>query len=212
MISAPQLTVLKVNISQFAIAKTPNPKTGSSPPSLIGGAVFQGPSTSDLIYTYGGSFFQSNSTYGNPPPDPVTYSLWSYARSSNEWSQYDISGVSQVRPSDGSSAEAPDQGLGFWRGGQVNNASDSGSTGLGNGVIAVEGLLVVNMTGSLPVARNISAVDLHSGNVGGSLTYVADVADDGILVAMGGLIKPIGEITELNGTLVGDERTSKYNN
>src|ERR1700760_4208452 len=122
----------KVNITEIAIAKTANPKTGTYPPSLIGGAMFQGLEDVDEIYTYGGSFFQSNSTYGNPYPDPVTYSLWSYSKGANQWNQYDISAASQVRPSEGAYAEAPDQGIGFWLGGQVSNGSDSGSSGLGN--------------------------------------------------------------------------------
>jgi hypothetical protein len=192
----------KVNISQVGIAKTANPKTGSYPPSLIGGAVFQGNTNDDRIFTYGGSFFQSNSSFGNPPPDPVTYSLWSYARGSNQWDQYDISSASTVRPSEGAYASAPDQGLGFWLGGQVNNGSDSGSTGLGSGVIPVQGLIVVNMTAYVAKARNISAVDLWSGNIGGSLTYLQTVADNGIMIAMGGVKKAPGIITEANGTLV----------
>jgi hypothetical protein len=192
----------KVNISQVGIAKSANPKTGTMPPSLIGGAMFQGSNNDDRVFTYGGSFFNLNSTFGNPPPDPVTYSLWSYSRGSNQWDQFDISSSSTIRPSEGAYASAPDQGLGFWYGGQVNNGSDSGSTGLGNGVIPVQGLMVINMTASVAKARNISATDLSSGNVGGSLTYLQNVADNGILVAMGGLKKGAGAVTQGNGTLV----------
>jgi hypothetical protein len=194
--------MMVVNITEIAIAKTANPKTGTFPPSLIGGAMFQGLKDVDQIYTYGGSYFQSNATFGNPYADPVTYSLWSYSKGANQWNQYDISDASEVRPSEGAYAEAPDQGIGFWLGGQVNNGSDSGSIGLGNQTVAVQGLIVVNMTTATPRARNISAVDLSSGNVGGSLTYVADVADNGILIAMGGLHKQPGVISAANGTLV----------
>lgn len=164
--------------------------------------MFQGSAKSDEIYTYGGTYFQSNSTFGNPYPDPATYSLWSYSKGTNQWNQFDISNASTLRPSDGAYTEAPDLGLGFWIGGQVNNASDSASTGLGNNVIAMEGLIVVNMTATAVHARNITATGLASGNVGGSMTYIDKVADKGILVAMGGLRKEAGVMSEANGTLV----------
>jgi hypothetical protein len=193
----------KVNITEIAIAKTANPNTGTFPPSLLGGAAFAGPASTENIYTFGGTYFGLNSTFGNAYPDPATYSLWSYARSGNTWNQFDVSAQSTNRPSRGSYADAPDQGLGFYLGGQLDSTSEITTMGLGNGTIGLEGMIVLNMTTAMPRASNISApIDPGFGIVSGSVTYVPDLSDFGVLVAMGGAAKSSSKVDVSNGTLL----------
>ena len=122
----------KVNITEIAIAKSANPLTGTYPPALSGGAMWSGLPGDEQIYTYGGTYFQLNSTFGNVYADPATYTLWSYAKGANTWNQYDISSASTERPGHGAYAEAPDQGLGFYLGGQLDNGSEQASSGFTN--------------------------------------------------------------------------------
>jgi hypothetical protein len=194
----------KVNITEIAIAKSANSKTGTYPPNLSGGAMWAGLPGDDQIYTYGGTYFQLNSTFGNVGADPATYTLWSYTKGANSWNQFDVSSASPQRPSNGAYADAPDQGLGFYLGGQLDKASQLSTSGFDNSTVGIAGMIMVNMTSASPRARNISTSTAfpNGGVVGGSLSYVPAIADYGILVALGGAIKTGGAATEQNGTLV----------
>jgi len=194
----------KVNITELAIAKTENTNTGTYPPSLWGGAMFSGNSNEDLVFTFAGTYFDLNSTFGSPSPDPPTYTLWSYDKSSNSWDQYDISLVSTVRPSNGAYADAPDQSLGFYLGGELDQSSQQGLNSLGNNTIPIAGMIVINMTVAEPSAMNVSTDPIASGEaiIGSSLSYIPEVGPNGILVAMGGVTKPAATPVLNNGTLV----------
>jgi hypothetical protein len=194
----------KVNITEIAIAKTANPSTGTKPPSNLGGGAFAGPTGSDIFYTFGGTYFSQNSSFGNAYPDPATYSVWSYQRSGNTWGQYDVSAQSTNRPSHGSYTDAPDQGLGFYLGGQLDSSSEVTTQGFGNGTVGLEGLIVLNMTDTkTPRVRNVSApISLGNGIVSGSITYVPTLSDFGVLVAMGGSAKSSSTLSVSNGSLL----------
>jgi hypothetical protein len=194
----------KTNISETAVTKTANPNTGTKPPSLIGGAMFQGLPGDTSIYIYAGTTSQLNSSFSTPYPDPATYSLWSYDTSGRTWNQYDITMGSPLRPSKGASAEASDQGLGFYLNGQLDRGSSSTTTSMENETVALGGMVVVNMTTTTKSSRNISTSTIYSesGAVGGSLTYLPLIGQKGILVAMGGVSKSITEQSDADGALV----------
>jgi hypothetical protein len=155
--------------------------------------MFQGPTQDDRLYIYGGTSFQLNETFGNAELASPKYSLWSYSKNKDTWTEYDISAASPVRPSNGAYAEATDQGLGFWLGGQLDAGSQTGAASLRKQTMGVPGMIMVNMTGPVPGARNISTTDIANDGsvVSGSLTYVPPIGDNGILVAMGGVIKSV---------------------
>jgi hypothetical protein len=188
----------KTNISETALTKDANPNTGSSPPSLLEGAMFQGPAGDPLVYIFAGTTSQFNSSFSSPHPDPDTYSLWSYNTNDKTWDQYDITSGSSHRPSRGSWAEASDQGLGFFLNGQLDRGSSTSTTSMGNGTIALEGMIVVNVTDTNKSARNISTSSLYpdTGAVAGSLIYLPSISEKGILVAMGGESKSTTQLSE----------------
>ena len=103
------------------IVKSANPNTGTSPRSLIRGAMYQGPSGDTNVYTYAGTSSQLNTSFASNYPDPSTYSLWSFDTNTQQWDQYDVTSASPIRPSRGSYAEAPDQGLGFFFNGVIDS-------------------------------------------------------------------------------------------
>jgi hypothetical protein len=196
----------KTNISETAITKEANPKTGTFPPSLLRGAMFQGPPGDTSLYIYGGTTSQLNSSFSSTNPDPSTYSLWSYDTNGKSWNQYDVTSGSPFRPSRGASAEAPDQGLGFFFNGQLDRGSSTQTTSMQDGLIALGGMVVLNVTETNKSARNISTSSLYSGSgaVAGSLTYISKVGEKGILVAMGGESRSTTTVsTDSDGVLVG---------
>src|SRR5579862_5208722 len=115
----------KTNVTESYIDKTKNPETGQGPPVIVRGVLYQGGSTDDNIYLYGGTTsYQNTSFFEYVPPSSSKYSLWSYDTKNNTWDQFDISAASPYRPCSGSFAEAPDLGLGFF----LNGGIDSGSS------------------------------------------------------------------------------------
>lgn len=99
----------KQNISQSLIKKGANPKTGTRPPQVVRGALYQGMASDDSIYLYGGTTSFANTSFpGFQGPNSEQYTLWSYDTVQGEWGQFDITGASPLRPSSGASAEAPD--------------------------------------------------------------------------------------------------------
>lgn len=81
----------KTNISEKAINITANPTTGTLPPQVVRGALFQGPPSNSEIYLYGGTTDFSNTSFpGWETPGAAQYSLWSYNTVSTQWQQYNV--------------------------------------------------------------------------------------------------------------------------
>jgi hypothetical protein len=194
----------KKNISETAIPKDANPQTGSTPPSLLRGAMFQGSPSDPNVYIYGGTTSQLNNSFSGTYPDPSTYSLWSYSTDDNSWNQYDVTSASPLRPSSGSYAEAPEQGLGFYLNGQIDKGSSTVTINMGNDTLGLDGMIVLNLTDTTKSGRNLTTSSVYpdSGAVSGGLTYVPELGDRGILVGMGGVQKSTSQAEETNGTLV----------
>jgi hypothetical protein len=195
----------KTNISVIGIDKTANPNTGTSPPSLIRGGIYGGSGADPNVYIFGGSKSQLNSSFANVYPEPSTYSLWSFDTSAQSWNQYDVSANVPQRPSRGSYAEAPDQGLAFYFNGQIDKGSSSQTTQMGNTTLGMEGMIMLNITAEAgPQARNLSTSSFGSDAAVSSseLLYVSQVGTDGILVEMGGTLISTSVAVEQNGSLV----------
>lgn len=194
----------KTNITLEAINKTENPSTGSIAPSLLRGGLYSGSAADENLYTYGGTWSQFNKSFSNSHPDPSTYSLWSYAANDSTWNQYDLRTNLPHRPSRGQYAEAPDQGLGFYLNGQLDDGSESASSGFGDDRVALKGMAVLNFTNPTSLARNVSTDVLFrdAGIIGGVVVYVTEVGSKGVLVAFGGTQRSASQPDSTEGLLV----------
>lgn len=194
----------KTNITLTAFNKTENLSTGSIAPSLLRGGLYSGPSSDANVYTYGGTWSQFNKTFSNSHPDPSTYSLWSYATNNSVWNQYDVRNNLPHRPSRGQYAEASDQGLGFYLNGQLDDGSESASSGYGDNRVALKGMAVLNFTNSASLASNVSTDTLFrdAGIIGGAVVYVPEIGQKGALVAFGGTQRSASQPDSTQGLLV----------
>ncbi|KAL8793660.1 MAG: hypothetical protein Q9195_003709 [Heterodermia aff. obscurata] len=173
---------------------TVNPKTGTAPPQLSQGTLFQGSPSDPSFYFYGGTTTWANASFpGFREPDSPTYSLWEYDVSTQAWSQYDISMRVPYRPSSGAHAEAPDQSLAFYLNGEINNGS-SAEIGLPAGVSTfLTGMVVINTTDH--TAKNISTAGVtgRSPRARAQMQYMSGIGEKGILVLLGGSSKTVGD-------------------
>lgn len=198
----------KTNITITDEVKPTNPKTGTLPPSLIRGTMFQGPANVSEVFVFGGTTFRGNQSFvGYTPPDANTYPLWSYTydpsvQSPNQWNQYDL--LQPWRPNHGAAAEAVDQNLGFYLNGQIDKGTSPETLHMGNDTTHLDGMLVIDLSNQS--AKNISTATITGGGprVGGALEYIAPVGNKGILVALGGQLSPISSKSNATtGTLLG---------
>ena len=185
----------KTNISEIATNTTVNPRTGSVPPQLVRGALYQGSASDTNIHLYGGTTSFLNTSFPDwQPPVPSTYSLWSYDTATTEWSQFDVSLSTPLRPSSGAVAEAPDQGLAFYFNGEIDSGSSTGTQALGPSVkIFLEGMVVINTVDHS--TRNLSTFAVTRGlpRTRGRMVYIPGIGDKGILVLLGGSSKPVNQ-------------------
>ncbi|KAF2145392.1 uncharacterized protein K452DRAFT_283752 [Aplosporella prunicola CBS 121167] len=193
----------KTNISDRRIEKTQNSGTGTYPPSLARGALFQGPQNDTKIYTYGGTAVMANQSFpGWVQPEVETYTLWSYDTSGQNWQQYDVTSGSPRRPNYGAHAEAPALGLAFFLNGQLDQGSSIVTKDWWkNTTEYLDGLIIVDTVQQ--TTRNASTKSLGSPRVGGGLQYIENISSNGILVALGGM-RSAGARTEnsTNGVLI----------
>jgi hypothetical protein len=178
----------KVNLSERARPKTNHVDGSPSPPSLIRGSLFQGPAEDPRIYLLGGTTSPSNDSFAwYTPPTPSTYSLWSYDTETTEWAPHSIESAAPLRPNNGAYAEAPDLGLGFWFGGQLNSDSGTETTALHNQTMPLDGMLIVDLNNQ--TATNVSTTQVTHGvpRTGAGLQYVSGIGSHGVLAMFGGL-------------------------
>ncbi|KAL9600538.1 MAG: hypothetical protein Q9179_003180 [Wetmoreana sp. 5 TL-2023] len=183
------------NISEVVIKNTADPHTGSAPPPLSQGTLFQGNSKDDSFYFYGGTTSFANISFpGFVSPATSTYALWGYDTSSTTWSRYDISSKAPIRPSSGAFAEAPEQSLAFYLNGEINNGSAAGLSFAGGTNAFLTGMIVINTADQ--TARNVSTTEVTGYNprARAQMQYVPGVGEKGILVLLGGSRKAVGVI------------------
>ena len=185
----------KVNVSEIASNITADPSTGTLPPQVVRGTLYQGNQDDDRIYLYGGTTSFANASFpGWQPPLPSIYSLWSYDPGSRQWSQFGIGNEAPYRPSNGAAAEALDQGLAFYFNGEL----DSGSS-FENGIITgtnffVSGMVVIDTRDH--TTRNLSTaqVSVDLARARGRMQYVPGVGQKGVLVLIGGSSFPANQL------------------
>lgn len=106
------------------------------------------------------------------------------------------------RPSRGAYAEAPEQGLGFYLGGQLSRGSSTRTLELGNQTYGLEGMAMLNFTDTT-MSKNLSTSFYpDAGVVSSTLTYIPGLGDKGILVSMGGTAISTTAPARSNGTMV----------
>lgn len=185
----------KSNISETATNITVNPVTGSTPPQVVRGTLYQGVQGDDSIYLYGGTTSFTNTNFpGWEGPVTPTYSLWSYDPGSTQWSQFDISENAPFRPSNGAAAEAVDQGLAFYFNGELDSGSSSGLGIIAGNNVFISGMVVINTTDQ--TARNLSTaqVSVSLARARGRMQYIPGVGDKGLLVLVGGSSFPANQL------------------
>ena len=190
--------------------KTANPDTGTTPPTVVRGALYQGATSDTRVYMYGGTMTSLNTS--SPyyvGPTAVQYTLWSYDTSSGNWDQFDVTSAGDHRPNWGAWTEAPDQGLAFYFNGMIDNGSSLDTDVLKQNVQYLESMQVLDL--QTRTAKNVStsAVSNGNGRIGASLEYVPHIGEKGILALIGGGEQSYQNSTGAppgvlnNGTLVG---------
>jgi hypothetical protein len=173
------------------------------PSAVISGALFSGSMNDNEIYLYGGTDQSMNTSfYSYSEPNKSDQTLLSYDITEHQWQSINASSANLQKSSYGASADVPDQGLGFYFNGEINNgtSADTASFTVYNS-IPLEGMVMVDTVGN--TSRNIStsAIDGNS-RTGGILQYVPGVGEKGILVEFGGRYREAGVVTNGIGTLV----------
>lgn len=184
----------KCNITEIAHEKNVNPMTGSPPPIVIHGTVYEGLANDSRIWLFGGTTFSGNTSaaanYSIPLVDQ--YSLWSYDLPTGVWGQTDVTLAAPRRPFNGFSAEANDKALAFWINGALNNGSSLYSSSVtGNNTEFLTGMLSIDFGNpSGPVASNLTGPPWGDPRAGGLMHYVPNYGTAGLLVAFGKLPDP----------------------
>lgn len=98
---------------------------------------------STRIYSFAGTSSGYNTSFQNyfVPPD-TTYGLWFYDFETTVWTAVNTLAQGITIPSHGATAEAVDQGLGFYLGGQIDNGT-AADTSLLKSPVAIPGMIVV---------------------------------------------------------------------
>ncbi|PQE29945.1 cell wall anchored protein [Rutstroemia sp. NJR-2017a WRK4] len=172
------------------------------PSVVIGGALFSGSMNDNEIYLYGGTDQSMNTSfYSYSESIPSDQTLLSYDITGHQWQSINVSSANLQKSSYGASADVPDQGLGFYFNGEINNGTSAETTSFpAYNSIPLEGMVMVDTVGN--TSRNIStsAIDGNS-RTGGILQYVPGVGEKGILVEFGGRYREAGVMTNGIGTL-----------
>lgn len=185
----------KANISETAVNITADPTTGSVPPQVVRGTLYQGTEDDDSIYLYGGTTSYANVSFpGWQNSVAPTYSLWSYDPGSTQWSQFDVSQNAPYRPSNGAAAEAVDQGLAFYFNGELDSGSSQQLGIIAGTNVFVSGMVVINTTDQN--ARNLSTAQVSPdlARARGRMQYIPGAGEKGVLVLIGGSSFPANQL------------------
>lgn len=197
----------KTNISEVALEKSTNPKTGTRVPVLSRGALYHGSPSDDNIYLWGGTTSLWNKSFpGYRSPLPAQYSLWSFNTKDQTWGQFDTGLTIENRPNSGASAEAIDQSLAFYFNGQLDTGSQIQTeyTLRDDTKPFLEGMVVINTQDK--TARNLStqAVVGNHPRTRGEMVYIPNIGSNGVLVQVGGNHKDVRTVeNQYVGDLVG---------
>ena len=175
-----------VSISQFERTESGSVAGMKWPVNVHDGALFGGLNDSSSLTMFGGTTSGFNESFPNYliPPD-TRYGIWTYDINGDLWTAVDTSGVLGTIPSWGASAEAPDQGLAFYVGGQIDSGTANSTQFLGEDTVGVSGMVVIQTeTNTIKNITGLSAIKQN--RQGGGLVYVDNFGDAGVLVMVGG--------------------------
>lgn len=175
-----------VSISQFARDESGSVAGMKWPVNVHDGALFGGLDGSSSLHMFGGTTSSFNQSFPNYeiPPD-TRYGIWDYDMDANLWTAVDTSDSLDTIPSWGASAEAPDQGLAFYVGGQTDNGTANSTQFLGSDTVGVTGMVIYDTTTSK--MRNITGLSaVKTNRQGGGLVYLENFGRAGLLVMLGG--------------------------
>lgn len=158
----------------------------SWPVNVHDGALFGGTENSDTLYMFGGTtmdFNQSFPYYLIPPTEQ--YALWTYDIKGDLWTAFDTSSSGITIPSWGANAEAPNQGLAYYLGGQIDAGTANTTQYLEEDIVRLGGMVVLDTTSSK--TKNLTVDEsIKSNRQGASMVYVDNFGDAGVLVLLGG--------------------------
>lgn len=194
----------KKNISQVLIEKAANPDTGTKPPQVVRGALYQGMSDDPNIYLYGGTTSFLNTSFPNyTAPYTDQYSLWSYDTGKDTWDQYDVTRGAKVRPNSGAWTDAHECGLAFYLNGKIDNGSEPDTSSLDHRDQALGGMIVLDTKTHQVKNVSTAAISPGTGRVRGRMVHLPAVGEEGVLVIVGGGTKNVDDLSETEtGTLV----------
>ncbi|KAJ2891489.1 hypothetical protein MKZ38_000322 [Zalerion maritima] len=150
----------------------------STIPNVIGGALW-GDTVNKRVYAFGGEL---DLTTDAPP---TGFSLYAYDALEDRWDELDRPDIYLNSPSFGGSVAVPEQGLGFYYGGWLGNATVPEWSGPS---VVSDSLIVYDMDEG--TWKNKTGPD-SVGRAEGVLTYIP-AGDHGFLVYFGGIMDPYG--------------------
>lgn len=164
------------------------------PVNVHDGALFGGKQSSNNLIMFGGTTADFNQSFPNFEVPPTTqYAMWSYDIHADIWTAMDTSASSITIPSWGAKAEAPDRGLAFYVGGQIDRGTANSTQFLGDSTVGLGGMVVLDTT-----TNNIKNVTVEetvkSNRQGSGMVYVDNFGDSGVLVLLGGQTQSDGLI------------------
>ncbi|EXJ57685.1 uncharacterized protein A1O5_12475 [Cladophialophora psammophila CBS 110553] len=175
-----------VSISQSARHESGSVAGMQWPVNVHDGSLFGGLESSSTLYMFGGttSSFNQSFPYFEIPPT-TQYGLWTYDMNADVWAAVDTSGSLDTIPSWGANAEAPDRGLAFYVGGQIDGGTANTTQFLVDDTVGVGGMVVLDTTSN--AIKNVTVDDaVKSNRQGAGLVYVDNFGDAGVLVLLGG--------------------------
>ncbi|KAI9648109.1 hypothetical protein NHQ30_002739 [Ciborinia camelliae] len=170
--------------------------------AVLNGALFSGSPGGKQIYLYGGTDQSMNTSfYGYTDPTSPNETFLSYDITQNQWASIKVDTTIPEKPSSGSSADVPDQGLGFYFNGEINNGSTTETISIPDGSsVPLEGMVMLNMTDNSTRNISTSAIDTNS-RTGSILQYIPGIGEKGILIQFGGLYRQAGNLSDELGNL-----------
>ncbi|KAM3067597.1 hypothetical protein ACMFMG_000089 [Clarireedia jacksonii] len=172
------------------------------PSVVVSGALFSGSINDNALYLYGGTQQSMNTSfYSYSESNSIDQTLLSYDISGKQWQSINVSSTNLQKSSYGASADVPDQGIGFYFNGEINNGTSADTASIpAYNSIPLEGMVMIDTVSN--TSRNIStsAIDGNA-RIGAILQYVPGVGEKGILVQFGGRYREAGVMTNGIGTL-----------
>lgn len=166
------------------------PSNSNAPPALSRGALWP---YQDSLYLYGGSTSRLNDSFIDyQPPKTEDTVLWRFDTLSSEWSPQPLrssDGRKVPRLANGASAVVEDRGLAFYYGGRTDNGT-SPDTQNSTAINFSNEFYVFDLKNGS--ARALPMDLVGAGRADAQMIYIPDIGKKGILVLLGGSIKPTG--------------------